>query len=197
MHRLSYHINPKIWLGIKWLATYIAIRPGELVEICEEDLDLSLGLFILRHTKEGRDKFVQMLPEDIELVKSLPRGFPKMPFFRHEKGVRGRRLDEPFSHKYFYRWWKKACENLGIEGVDLYGGSRHSTATALRKHLSPEQIKAGTMHSTNKAFDRYLQIQSGDALDVYRMANSMTRAGQPVANQNQSSDMSNLLKFKE
>jgi hypothetical protein len=28
VYRLTYHINPKIWLGIKWLATYISIRPG-------------------------------------------------------------------------------------------------------------------------------------------------------------------------
>ena len=27
--RISYHINPKIWLGIRWLATYIKVRPGE------------------------------------------------------------------------------------------------------------------------------------------------------------------------
>ena len=197
VHRISYHLNPKIWLGIKWLATYISIRPGELVKICEEDLDLRLGLFILRHTKEGKDKQVPMLPEDKELIRSLPKGFPKMPFFRHPKGIRGRKLDEPFSHKYFYRWWKKACENLGVEGVDLYGGTRHSTATALRKHLSPEEIKTGTMHSTNKAFERYLQIQNEDALNVYRVANLITSGGQPVANQILAGEVGNLLKFKE
>jgi hypothetical protein len=29
IREMSFHINPKIWLGIKWLCTYIAIRPGE------------------------------------------------------------------------------------------------------------------------------------------------------------------------
>jgi hypothetical protein len=29
VYRLTHHINPKIWLGIGWLATYISIRPGK------------------------------------------------------------------------------------------------------------------------------------------------------------------------
>lgn len=86
--RISYHRNPKIWLGVKWLATYIAIHPGELLKMTERDIDTRLGYFIVLHTKEG-------------------------------------------------------------------------------KEFSPEQIKAGTMHSTNKAFDRYLQVQTDDALSIY------------------------------
>lgn len=34
----------------------------------------------------------------------------------------------------------------------------HSSAIALREHFSPEQIKQGTMHQTNKAFERYFRI---------------------------------------
>jgi len=29
-------------------------------------------------------------------------------------------------NRYFEKWWKKACENLKIKGVFLYGGTRHS-----------------------------------------------------------------------
>lgn len=28
VYRISRHINPKIWLGITWLSTYISIRQG-------------------------------------------------------------------------------------------------------------------------------------------------------------------------
>ena len=52
IHRISYNINPKIWLGIKWLATYISIRPGELLNLKEEDIDTRLGYFIIPHPKE-------------------------------------------------------------------------------------------------------------------------------------------------
>ncbi len=56
---------------------------------------------------------------------------------------------------------------MGIADVDLYGGTRHSSARALRKHFSPEQIKRATMHSTNKAFERYFQIESDDVRMIY------------------------------
>jgi integrase len=170
VRRISYTVNPKIWLGIKWLSTYIAIRPGELVQIQEGDIDVKMGIFTVRHTKEGRHKFVPMLEEDKAFVASLPQGLPHLPFFRHGGGVSGCTSGQPFGHKYFYKWWLRACENLGVAGVDLYGGTRHSSATALKQYLTPEQIKAGTMHSTNKAFERYFQTNSADALEVFRLA---------------------------
>ena len=49
------------------------------------------------------------------------------------------------------------CKRLGVEGVDLYGGTRHSSARALLKKYSPDEIKRyGTLHRTSKAFERYL-----------------------------------------
>lgn len=176
---LTYHQNPKIWLGIKWLATYISIRPNELLQIKEQDIDTQRGYFIVKHTKEGKEKFVPILPEDIDFINQFPTSFPHLPFFRHVGGHSGYHAGQQFGKKYFYKWWKRACKNLGIDNVDLYGGTRHSTATALRQFLSPEEIKVGTMHSTNKAFERYLQIRKDDALSVYKLA----RNGKHVANQ--------------
>jgi len=48
---------------------------------------------------------------------------------------------------------------LGIENVDLYGGTRHSTAIALTEFATPEQIKRATMYSTNVAFERYYKVE--------------------------------------
>lgn len=64
---------------------------------------------------------------------------------------------------------KKACDNLGIEGVDLYGGTRHSSALALRDLISPEQIRRATMHGTNKAFERYFRIEGAEMKNVYNL----------------------------
>ena len=77
------------------------------------------------------------------------------------RGVKGS------SEKYLYKWWVKACDNLGIKGVDLYGGTRHSSAKALREFHSPEEIKRATIHTTNKAFERYFQIELEDVRDIY------------------------------
>jgi hypothetical protein len=77
----------------------------------------------------------------------------------------------PFGIKYFYKWWIKACANLGIEGVDLYGGTRHSSVRALRKYRSPEEITRAAMSETNKAFERYMGRDTDDDLrSVYRQS---------------------------
>lgn len=167
VRNLSYHINPKIWIGIKWLATYISIRPGELLNIKEGDFDLCLGVVFIPHPKEKKPKTVPLIEEDAELLRSLPRGLPDLFFFRHVPGVSGVKAGQRFGEKYFYKWWKKACDNLGVEGVDLYGGTRHSSARALRSFRSPEEIKRATMHSTNKAFERYFQIELEDVRNIY------------------------------
>jgi integrase len=166
--RITYHINPKIWIAAKWLSTYIMVRPIEFMNVQEEDFDLSLGIVNIRHNKEQKSKIVPLLKEDIEIVKSFPRALPHVYFFRHghRKGVAPK--VQRFGKDYIYKWWKLACKNLGIDNVDLYGGTRHSSARALREFNSPEQIKKATMHSTNKAFERYFQIELEDVRNILK-----------------------------
>ena len=192
VYRISYHINQKIYLGIKWLSIYISMRPAELMGVKEGEIDLSNGYFIIPHPKEKRPKLIPLLEEDIEVIKGLPRGLPGLHFFRHTKGIKGAYEGQPFGEKYFYKWWKKACFNLGIESVDLYGGTRHSTARALRQCCTPEEIKRATMHSTNKAFERYYRIESDELRSVYRKATA------PLLHHNQVQPKeAKVLNFKE
>lgn len=157
----------KVWLGIKWLCTYISIRPGELIKIREQDVDTENRYIYIHHSKTGETKPVPILDEDLTLFKQINPGFPRSYFFRHDDSKSGVKKGQKYGEKYFYKWWIRACENLEIEGVDLYGGTRHSSAVALRKDFSPEQIKQGTMHQTNKAFERYFRIGADDIRDIY------------------------------
>lgn len=162
-------LNPKVYLGIKWLATYFSIRPAEMIKLKEGEIDTANHYLYFPHPKEKTFKSVPILPEDVEILKSFTPSLPSMPFFRHIKGVQSCAENRPFGIKYFYKWWVKACANLGIEDVDLYGGTRHSTVRALRKHYSPEQIKEAAMSKTNKAFERYLgQAQDDEILSIYK-----------------------------
>jgi len=136
-------------------------RMGEMRRIQEKHIDLTNGILIVPHPKEKRPKLVPMLEDDMELVRALPRGEPEDFFFRHNWG-------KPFGLNCFYRNWKRACQSLGIEGVDLYGGTRHSSAIALKKYRTPEEIKRATMHSTNKAFERYFRVETEDLREIYR-----------------------------
>ena len=175
IRRISYDINPKIWLGIKMLATYISVRPGELRNVKEGHINGSDGFLIIPHPKEKAPKIIYLLDEDIELLREMPKGLPELYFFRHHKGNGNAKPGSQFGKDYLYKWWKSACKNLKIEGLDLYGGTRHSTATALGRELTPEQIKAGTLHKTNQAFERYFQSQQADAKMVYQRAAKLQR----------------------
>lgn len=173
IRRIAPH---KVWLGIKWLCTYISIRPGELIKIREQDVDTENRYIYIHHSKTGETKPVPILDEDIELFKAIKPGFPRSYFFRHEGKVSGTKSGQHYGEKYFYKWWKRACENLGVESVDLYGGTRHSSAVALREHFSPEQIKQGTMHQTNKAFERYFRVGANDIREIYQKTISIDTA---------------------
>ncbi len=118
--RISYHVSRKIWLGIKWLCTYISIRPNEIRNLKEGHIDLKQGFFFIPHPKEKRPKIVPLIQEDIEILNNLPVGLPDLFFFCHGSGKKGRTPGARFGAGAFYKWWKRACGNLKIEDVDLY-----------------------------------------------------------------------------
>lgn len=62
---------------------------------------------------------------------------------------------------------KKACENLGVEGVPLYPGTRHSSIVELGDHYSPEKIMGdGTGDATNAAFNRYFKLKADKKREI-------------------------------
>jgi len=70
-----------------------------------------------------------------------------------------------------YHWWKDACANIGIEGLDLYGGTRHTTTTAIAELADHVSAKKASGHTTNKAFDRYCQAAGETAFQMVRLIN--------------------------
>ena len=169
VRKLSWGINPRIYIGILFLATYINVRPGELISIREKDIDLENGRILIhgRSTKTGEPKYIYLVENDVDLLRSHVGGFPLLPFFRHIKGRGGNPPNTQFGKGYLYNWWRKACLSLNISNVSLYPGTRHSSAVALRQTHSPEAIKRATMHKTNQAFDRYLQVEGDELRGLY------------------------------
>lgn len=175
--RQSWDINPKIWIGIRWLCTYVSIRPNELRNLHEREIAVN-GFFVIPSPKEKKPKLVPMLDEDIELYRSLPVGLPDLYFFRHILGNGAAKPGQQFAKDYFYRWWKRACSALGVDGVDLYGGTRHSSTSALSAYFSEEELRNhGTMHGTNSAFRRYMQTEGQPSLKVYAKMRDVAEGG--------------------
>jgi hypothetical protein len=77
--------------------------------------------------------------------------------------------------------------------MGVYGGTRHTSVRALRKYHSPEEIKKASFHSTNKAFDRYFQIETDDVRSIY----SKTQGGPKVGPKLAHIEKGKLLKSKE
>jgi len=198
IHRITYHINPRIWFGISLLANFPKVRPAELISILEGDIDRHTGEVWIRRTKEGKEKRIYLLEEDLEFLRAQPEGFGRLPFFRHLKARKGihksytLRSNGQFGPRYLYKWWRQACSNLGIEGVDLYGGTKHSTVTAARKVMTPEEIRRYvTEHQTNVAFDRYLQVDA----DTQREASARIRSVQVLSSKNGQSRLGKVRKL--
>jgi len=178
LKRISWHINPKIWLGCRWLCVYVAMRPDDLRRLREEDVNTSDGwIRILRPTKRRKPKYIPLLDEDMMLVEEIRRqvpALPHVPFFRHIKGHGGAKPGSAFGPKYLYKWWIRACESLGIEKIELYGSTRHSSVQALGQFFSPEEIRIhATVHDTNKAFERYFVRQLSQARKIYKKSDQL------------------------
>lgn len=60
----------------------------------------------------------------------------------------------------------KACEEIGLGGVPLYPGTRHTTVTETARMLGSEEAKKASGHRTNKAFERYNQAINDGAYQV-------------------------------
>ena len=183
VRRISYDINPKIWLGVLFLSTYVNVRPIELIHVKEKDINLDYGIMNVKYNKERKPKMAYLLDDDVELLRSMPRGFPELYFFRHGRGRSGIRAGEQFGPAYLRKWWKKACENLGVEGVPLYPGTKHSTVIALGETCTPEEIKKyGTGHETNKAFDRYFQVGAKKKRELFAKSRCSSGAHRKMSN---------------
>jgi integrase len=175
---ICHEKTPRAWFAIFLCSSNVNIRPGELAFVLEEDVDLEGNCIWIRNHKTKRHtqapKAIPLLEEDIQFIRSVPKGFPKMPFFRRDKGGGGRFPNAPFGQHFLIDVWNRACKSLGVEGVGLYGGTRHTTCQYLRRQgQTPEQVKRYTDHSTNKAFDRYLLIEIEEKIEGVRLARGL------------------------
>ncbi len=105
----------------------------------------------------------------MELIRSLPRGFPEMYFLRYDYPVKGRKVGQRFGRDYLYHVWRRACAALGIQGVPLYPGTKHTTASDLARKFPERLVKQTTGHMS-KAFQRYLVLGEENCVSLYEEA---------------------------
>ncbi len=166
---LTYSTNPKIWLAIDMLATYTALRPDDLLRVNEEDLTDTGWLIIRNPTKiKNKTKKIRLHPDHINEWRKIAEiypGLPETPFFRHTVTIRRSKQGMVFGKNYLSKVWTKAAKEVGLIGVSLYPGTKHTTATATAELLGEEKAEKAS-GLTNKAFKRYCQTENKDAFDV-------------------------------
>lgn len=115
--RLTFDINPRLWLGIKLLSMYPKVRPGEMLNVKEGHINLRENWILFPDPKEGKPKFIHLLPEHSDLINKIrgPKGLPDMYFFRHVQAKSGVKAGTRFGQKQFRKWWNQACKNLGLK----------------------------------------------------------------------------------
>jgi len=82
------------------------MRPGEMLNLKEADINLNIGesgAFIIPHPKEKKPKIIYLIEEDYNFLKEMPRGLPDLYFFRHPKGISGCKAGQKFGDKYMYK----------------------------------------------------------------------------------------------
>lgn len=183
LYKMTEH-NPKIWFGVELLRTYPTMRPGDLHRVREKDIDLTYGVIDMpKPTKGyGSKKVVRLVEEHIDMFRQFKDEYPAMPdmpFFRHCANGTNYKRDQQMGENCFRRWWNRACKEVGVEGVQLYGGTKHTTTTATAKMLNREAAKAATGHKSDRAFDRYCQTEGQEALAVHEQLVQKRKKSEP------------------
>ncbi|MDM8537965.1 site-specific integrase, partial [Desulfobacterales bacterium HSG17] len=185
VRRISWEANPRIWLGIRLMSWYPKVRPGEMLNLQEGHINCKDNWIVFPQPKEKKPKFIHLLPEHSKIIQEIqrmiPSALPDMFFFRHLKTKSGVKAGVKFGPKYFNIWWKKACKNLGISGVSVYPGVKHSTVTALGTIMSPEEIQHDVTGHVSDAFKRYFLPDVNRAVVATRKLSEM-QDGQHVVN---------------
>jgi len=161
-YRLFNH-EPMTGVGVELLSTYPKIRPGELRQVRVRDLDLKGGWLTVPKPKEQDDpKKVKLIDRHVEILRRVTGGNPDQYLLSFKGGKR-------FGRDYLYNAWGKACDELGIEGVPLYPGTKHTSATALAKEFPYKMVKEAAGISS-RAMERYIQIGEVDVVSLYESA---------------------------
>lgn len=152
---------PRIHWPIMWFIAKQGVRPSEARALHWEDLDLkndvvcirrAFSLNDLRMTTKGKHAdWLPLHPEVKRLTLELPRGISGFVFT-----YKGRHYSESMMRKL----WKAACKKLGITGLSLYQGTRHSVASdAVQRGLSLYDVMDALRHKDIRTTMKYSHLE--------------------------------------
>ncbi|MBW2362625.1 MAG: tyrosine-type recombinase/integrase [Deltaproteobacteria bacterium] len=168
---------PEAERGIFIALAYLALRPSEARALDVTDyrnrwlaVDKAVkGTAVsapIRGTKTGRSKTLPVpdeLTEWIERHVSATGRLTRSPLFVNP------RTGNRWSHWALRDRWVRAAQSLGLEGVRLYEGTKHTMATdAVRRGVTERELQAFLGHSDVRSTRRYARMSREALIHVLR-----------------------------
>lgn len=200
--RIFAHLSMESLYFILFQAAH-ATRNGETRALQHQDIDTDNGTVTirrafsgrqLRHTKTKNIRVVPLDPVWKEMHIKMPTPFDKKQFvFLNERG-------KPHSEHHMTRQWNRACEKAGIEGLNLYSGTRHSLASqAVNRGVSLYVVSKFLGHTNIKTTMKYAHLEVEPLRQMQRKATVITLASNlpPKAERTtERGEMATLLEIK-
>jgi len=149
-------------------------RPGEARALKWDCVDFVNKLIYIKRTfshrklvqipKEGKWKVLPLLPEIEQMLKSLYANTKKKTKFVFSPGSGA----DHYGEKILPKLWKEACNRVGIKGITLYEGVRHSfVMQRLTAGFSYEEVGACVGHSTPQTTRKYGRLMAQSLIKVF------------------------------
>jgi len=153
---------PRASIGLEILATYPKIRPSELRSVTEKDV--TGPVLVLRRTKNAEGEVSVRLTESHSLLlEELKTGDPDRHIMSFENG-------KQFGRDYLFRVWDRSAKSLGIKGVPLYPGTKHTTVTHLLKKYPTSMVASAAGITVQVIEAHYKNIGDDDVVHLYEEA---------------------------
>jgi len=162
----------------------MGIRPGEARALLVSDyrdgwLDVDKAVkgnridAPVRGTKSGKPK---RLPVPDLLADWIRKHVPRDGRLRGAPLFANPNTGGPWTPTSLRRCWEKACEAVGIEGISIYEGCKHSFATdAVARGVQERHLQAFLGHADARSTRRYARLADAALIDVLPGASRRTR----------------------
>ncbi len=163
--------------GIVLALAHLGIRPGEARALDVADYQdgwLTVDKAVkgpgadapIRGTKTGKGK---RLPGSDELREWIERHVDRVGRLSGAPLFVNPRTGKRFTHYALRDTWRRATEAVGLEGVRLYEGTKHTMATdAIRRGVSEHALQTFLGHADARSTRRYARISEHALIAVLR-----------------------------
>ncbi|MCP5057864.1 MAG: tyrosine-type recombinase/integrase [bacterium] len=169
--------------GIFLALAHLGLRPGEARAL--DVADFQDGWLTIDKAAKGTSPDAEIRGTKTGKAKRIPAGEVLIDWIRGHVDERARLTRRPLflnprTQKRWSHWalrdrWIRAAKSVGLVGVRLYEGTKHTMATdAVRRGVSERALQTFLGHSDARSTRRYARMSEEALVSVLRTANPTT-----------------------